>query len=121
MGLKPIKFISENVAVVFDKAPALEKTPPCPDGFFWEEKDYRIVRLLREWKDFSRQGRMAHNMRPTSQRKAAQRGSIGVGRFHFRIEVEGGRIFDLYYDRAVKSIDQRKGSWILHQELGDIE
>jgi len=62
---------------------------------------------------------MAHNMRMSSQRKAARRGSVGVGRFHFRVEVDGGRIFDLYYDRAVLSADDRKGAWILHQELGE--
>jgi len=118
-NLKPIKFISEPVEAIFDKTPLYEKKPPCPDGFLWGEEEIRIVRLLREWKDFARRGRMAHNMRPTSQRKAARRGLIGVGRFHFRVEVVGGRIFDLYYDRAVLSADDRKGTWILHQELGN--
>lgn len=117
MKLKPIKFISEVVEVHFDKPLHLEKKPRCPDGFTWGEGNYRIVELLREWKDFSRRGRMAHNMRPVNMRKAARRGSVGVGRFYFRVVVDGGRVFDLYYDRAVKSADQRKGSWILHQEL----
>jgi hypothetical protein len=31
--------------------------------------------------------------------------------------VADGRVFDLYYDRTVKSADQRKGFWTLHQEL----
>ena len=119
MVLKPIKFISEPIQVIFDKPPLYEKKPPCPDGFSWEEKEFRVVRTLREWKDFTRSGRMAHNMRMSSQRKAARRGSVGVGRFHFRVEVDGGRIFDLYYDRAVLSADDRKGAWILHQELGE--
>jgi len=119
MPLKPIQFISEPVEVIFDTPPIYEKKPPCPDGFLWENGEYRIVHLLREWKDFTRRGRMAHNMRMSSQRKAARRGSIGVGRFHFRVEVAGGRIFDLYYDREVLSTDDRKGTWILHQELGE--
>jgi hypothetical protein len=119
MKLKPIKFISETVEVHFDKPPQLEKKPNCPDGFVWSEQTFRIVELMREWKDFSRRGRMAHSMRPANLRKAARRGSIGVGRFYFRVKVEDGRIFDLYYDRAVKGADQRKGSWTLHQELGD--
>jgi hypothetical protein len=119
MTLKPIKFISEPVEPIFDKPPLYEKKPPCPDGFTWRDQEYRILRNLREWKDFSRRGRMAHNMRQTSQRKAARRGSIGVGKFHFRVQVENGRLFDLYYDRAVLSADDRKGSWILHQELGE--
>jgi hypothetical protein len=119
MMLKPIRFISENVEVVFDKPPLIEKRPECPDGFIWDGETFRITENLREWKDFSRRGRMAHTMRPANQRKAARRGSIGVGKFHFRVVVEGGRIFDLYYDRAVKSADERKGVWVLHQELGE--
>lgn len=119
MVLKPIKFISEPIEVIFDKPPLYEKKPPCPDGFSWGQKEYRVLRILREWKDFTRSGRIAHNMRMSSQRKTSRRGSIGVGRFHFRVEVVGGRIFDLYYDRAVLSADDRKGTWILQQELGE--
>lgn len=117
---KPIRFISESVEVIFEKPPRFEKVPDCPDGFIWEDISYLIVELVREWRDFTRKGRMAHSMRPANLRKAARRGSVGVGRFNFRVKVEGGRIFDLYYDRAVKSADQRKGSWTLHLELEEI-
>jgi hypothetical protein len=117
MPLKPVKFISESVEPIFNELPLYEKKPPCPDGFRWREEEYRIVRLLQEWKDFTRRGRMAHNMQPSSQRKAARRGSVGVGRFCFRVEVAGGRLFDLYYDRVVLSADDSKGIWILQQEL----
>jgi hypothetical protein len=115
---KPIKFISETVEPIFKKPPVFEKRPDCPNGFMWQEETFVIVELLREWRDYSRRGRMAHSMRPANLRKAARRGSVGVGRFHFRVQVEGGRVFDLYYDRAVKSVDDRKGYWTLHQELG---
>jgi hypothetical protein len=117
---KPTKFISENVDVIFDKPPHLEKVPGCPDGFIWREKTYQVIELLREYRDFTRKGRMAHSMRPANLRKAARRGSVGVGRFYYRVKVEDGRVFDLYYDRAVKNADQRKGSWTLHQELEEI-
>jgi hypothetical protein len=117
---KPFRFISESVEVIFEVPPQFEKVPDCPDGFIWEGKTYLIVELVREWRDFTRRGRMAHTMRPANLRKAARRGSVGVGRFNFRVKVEGDRIFDLYYDRAVKSADQRKGSWTLHQELEEI-
>jgi hypothetical protein len=117
---KPTRFISENVEVIFEKPPQLEKVPGCPDGFIWEGKTYQIIELLREYRDFIRKGRMAHSMRPANLRKAARRGSVGVGRFYYRVKVEDGRIFDLYYDRAVKNADQRKGSWTLHQELEEI-
>ena len=116
--LEPIQFISEDIKALYDDPPLYEKKPDCPDGFIWRGSTYRIVENIREWKDFSRRGRMARNMRPMNQRKTVRRGSIGVGRFHFRVKVSGGRIFDLYYDRAVKSADERKGDWYLHQELG---
>ena len=118
MKLKPIQFISETVDVVFVKPPLMQKKPSCPNGFVWDGFEYNIIELLSEWKDFSRRGRMAHSMRPTNLRKAARRGSVGVGRFYFRVKVEDGRVFDLYYDRAVDNADRRKGCWILHQELG---
>ncbi len=114
---KPIKFISETIEPVFKKPPIYEKKPDCPDGFIWQDETFQIIELLREWRDFTRRGRMRHSMRPANLRKAARRGSVGVGRFHFRVRVEGERFFDLYYDRAVKSVDDRKGAWTLHQEL----
>ncbi|MCJ7701234.1 MAG: DUF6504 family protein [Anaerolineales bacterium] len=119
MNLKPIQFISEDVEVFFEVPPLLEKKPGCPDGFIWREERYAIQENLSEWRDFNRRGRMAHSMRPANLKKAARRGSVGVGRFYFRVRVGDGRIFDLYYDRAVKNADERKGSWTLHQELGE--
>jgi hypothetical protein len=37
--------------------------------------------------------------------------------FYFRVQTEDGRVFDLYYDRAPKGSDHRKGKWFLFQEL----
>ena len=59
---------------------------------------------------------------------AAGRGSLNVGRFYFRVRARalsgsstaGGtntQIFDLYYDRAMKSVDDRKGQWFVYREL----
>jgi hypothetical protein len=31
--------------------------------------------------------------------------------------VDSGLIFDLYYDRAMKSVDDRKGQWFVYREL----
>lgn len=119
MSLKPIHFISETVEAIFEKPPLLEKRPGCPDGFLWRGETFEITELISEWRDFTRRGRMAHNMRPANLRKTVRRGSVGVGRFYFRVRVADGRIFDLYYDRAVLSADQRKGFWTLHQEMGE--
>lgn len=113
----PSHFIDEPVEVRFDQTPVRQKTPPCPSGFSWEGKDYPILEKLAEWTDFSRRGKYARNMRPAHAAIASRRGSLGVGRFYFRVRSEGGRIFDLYYDREIKSADDRKGHWFLYREL----
>ncbi len=117
MKNQSIRFISENIEVVFDKPPMFEKTPNCPDGFLWNGQTFRIVEILGQWSDFGRSGAMAHNMRPSSIKKALRRGSYGVGRFYFRVRTQSERIFEIYYDRAVKSVDDRKGKWVLFREL----
>jgi hypothetical protein len=117
MTIRPLHFIGDSIQVQFDRAPALEKTPGCPDRFVWQGDTYQIVELLSQWHDYSRQGRMALNMRPSHAATAERRGSWGVGRFYFRVRTESGRVFDLYYDRAPKSIDDRKGVWILYREM----
>jgi hypothetical protein len=53
----------------------------------------------------------------TNLAAAASRGSLGVGRFTFCVRTDEGRIFELYYDRAPKSVDDRKGSWTLYREM----
>jgi hypothetical protein len=120
MKLTPISFISEDIEVLFDKPPALEKKPGCPDGFVWRGETYRVTASISEWSDFSRRGRFAKNMQPQNLRKAVRRGSFGVGRFYFRVETAQGRIYDLYYDRAPKNVDEKRGSWTLFRELKKI-
>ncbi len=117
MEYRPIHFIDEPIEVEFKIAPAREKTPPCPDGFAWQGQSYQVVEMLLEWSDFTRRGRFARNMRPTHAEAAASRGSWGVGRFHFRVRVSSGKVFDLYYDRAPQDADRRKGQWFLYREL----
>ena len=121
MKLVPKSFISETVEVIFDRPPMIEKTPPCPNGFIWRGETYPILELLGEWSDFQRRGRYARNMRPENIKKALRRGSIGVGRFYFQVKTEGERIFELYYDRAAKSVDDRKGEWMLFRELEETQ
>jgi hypothetical protein len=130
----PLHFYDQSIEVIFDVPPKLEKSPPCPEGFIWDGIHYRVTELLSEWSDFKRRGRMARNMRPAHAAVAATRGSLNVGRFYFRVRAkpsnnvnvgESGaktgetdsRIFDLYYDRAMKSLVERKGSWFLYREL----
>ncbi len=116
MGTEPLHFIGEPIEVVFSEEPALEKTPHCPTGLFWRDEYYRIVELLQAWNEFGRRGKSSHTMRPEHAAVAAKRGSWGVGRFYFRVRVEDGRIFEIYYDRAPKNSDDRKGHWFLKGE-----
>ena len=119
--MNPIKFIGEEVEVIFDQPPVTAKKPGCPDGFIWQGATFRVVALLSEWSDFARRGRFARNMRPENQRKAVRSGSFGVGRFYYQVRTENGRIFELYYDRAPKSVDDKLGSWSLYREMGESE
>ena len=119
MNFKPIRFIVESIEVHFDKPPVLEKKPECPDSFIWRGKNYPITEVLSEWVDYGRRGRMARNMRPTHAKVASSRGSWGVGCFYFRVRTESGKIFELYYDRAPKDVNDRKGGWFLYRELED--
>jgi hypothetical protein len=123
----PIHFLDQPIEVIFDRPPAMEKSPPCPDGFVWEGKRYNVTELLSEWSDFTRRGKFARNMRPAHAAVASTRGSLNVGRFYFRVRVvwsssktagqTESRVFDIYYDRAMKNVDDRKGQWFLYREL----
>ena len=113
----PLRFIGEAVKVYFHQQPALEKITGPPDGFIWGDADYPVVEVLMEWHDYGRRGRMAHNMRPTHAATAKRRGSWGVGQDYYRVRTEDDRIFDIYYDRAPKSVDDRKGQWFLDREM----
>jgi hypothetical protein len=113
----PIHFFDEHIEVVFNEPPAREKSPPCPNAFIWNEKTYRVIESLSEWSDFTRRGKMSKNMRPAHAEIASTRGSLNVGRFYFRVKVDSGQVFDIYYDRAKKSVDDRKGQWFVYREL----
>lgn len=113
----PIHFFDNPIEVTFNTPPIRQKTPPCPDGFTWEGRAYRVAEKIAEWVDFSRKGRMARNMRPAHAKAAAEHGSLGVGRFYFRVRTDTEQVFDLYYDRQIKSVDDRLGHWFLYREL----
>ena len=115
----PLHFLDQPIEPLFDEPPAREKSPECPDGFVWDGKSHRVTEMLSAWTDFSRRGKMARNMRPAHAVVASTRGSLNVGRFYFRVKVDTGQIFDLYYDRAMKTVDDRKGQWFVYRELGE--
>ena len=47
----PIHFFDEQIEVQFDTPPVYEKTPPCPNGFIWNDETYRIIETLSEIAD----------------------------------------------------------------------
>ncbi len=111
------RFIDSPITVVYNEPPMYEKKPDCPNAIEWDGEVFPIREMLNEWVDYTRRGRMARNMSDAHSKTAAGRGSWGVGRFFFRVRVESGRIFDIYYDRAPQGIDERKGHWILFREI----
>jgi hypothetical protein len=109
----PFSFIGEPIEAIFDKPPTLSKSPSCPTAFIWRGETFQVAEMLETWVNYERRGRMARNMSPTHATAASRRGSWGVGRFHFRVRVEDGRIFEIYYDRAPENAGDRMGSWFL--------
>ena len=117
MDYRPVSFYAEPITPLFDKAPMLSKKPPCPQAFIWRGHQYGVVEICLEWVDYTRRGRMARNMQPQHATAASRRGSWGVGRFHFVVRVHNGHFYHIYYDRAPKDVDTRKGSWIMYAEV----
>jgi hypothetical protein len=128
--LKPLHFFDQPIEPIFDSPPAREKTPDKPlDGFVWGGQTYRVIEMLSSWSDFTRRGKMARNMQPAHAVVASSRGSLNVGRFYFRVRVvrpavqlldeQEEKVFDIYYDRAMKNVDDRKGQWFLYREMGE--
>lgn len=113
----PGQFIDREITVAFDRPSMRSKIPGAPSSFVWNEGRFRVETVLARWSEFERKGRMARNMAPAHLRSAARSGSWGVGRFYFRVRVEGGRVFDLYYDRAPESAGDRAGHWFLFREM----
>lgn len=111
------RFISELIEVEFDEEPALLKKPGCPDRFRWGDDLFEITDVLAEWHDYRRRGRMRQNMRASRLARAERSGSWGVGRDYYRVRTAGGRIFEIYFDRAPKDSDDRSGTWVLDREV----
>jgi hypothetical protein len=117
---RPKHYIGEAIEVYFDHPPVLEKKPGCPDAFIWRGERYAVRGLLSEWHDYERRGRYSNNMQETHLKTAARRGSWGVGQYYFRVLTDHDGIYDLYYDRAPKGSDQRKGAWFLDKEVEQV-
>ncbi len=110
-------FICEAIDVGFAESVLFNKKPECPNYFSWRGNHFEITELISEWHDFGRKGRYNRNMKDSHLERASDKGSLGVGRFYFRIRTVGSRVFDIYYDRSIKNVSDTGGSWVLFQEL----
>ncbi len=110
------RFIGEPIQAEFTGQPLLLKKTGCPAAFLWRGARYAVVEMLSEWHEYGRRGRMADNMTPAHAAAALKRGSFGVGRDYYRVRTGAGRVFTLYYDRAVRSSDDKLGEWFLLEE-----
>lgn len=115
------RFIGEAITPQYDTPPVLEKKPPCPNGFVWQGISFQVVETLSEWHDYKLRGKSETfyvKEQGSFRAKAAHRsGTWGVGRDYYRVRVQDGRLFELYYDRAPKGMKQRKGGWFLFREI----
>jgi len=111
------KFIGEEIQVFFEQPPLYSKKPDCPHGFIWLGKEFVILKLLTAREDYSRRGSQENNMSPERASRAKIKGSWGVGRYYFQVEVTGGRKFEIYFDRAPEKSDDRLGHWFLLSEI----
>ena len=114
----PFHFLDEPIEVHFDTPPLLTRKPDAPQAFVWREERFAVDDILATWSDYRRRGRSERNMQPAHAQVAVRRGSWGVGRFYFRLRVQGGRVFDIYYDRAPEDAGDRVGHWFVYRELG---
>lgn len=121
MKTLPSQFIDEPIEVFFDEPLLYEKRPDCPQSFSWRGTTFSIQRVLSERQDFNRRGRSARNMQPAHLASASKLGSWGVGRYYFCVEVQDGRIFEIYFDRAPQEAGDRKGHWFLMGERQVVE
>jgi hypothetical protein len=112
----PCSLIDELIEVEFAKAPTYEKCPDCPVSFTWRDEKYTIAQIISEEQDYRRRGRYSNNMIPAHISMAKRNGSWGVGRYSFTVEVESGRIFEIYYDRSPRGAGDRKGHWFIKGE-----
>jgi hypothetical protein len=113
------RFIDEPIQAEFTGQPLLSKKTGCPAAFRWRTVRYAVTELLAEWHEYGRRGRMADNMSPAHAQASLKRGSFGVGRDYYRVRTHAGQTFILYYDRTVRSSDDKLGEWfLLEEEIG---
>lgn len=106
-------YIGEAVRVESGERLPLKVAEP-PTAFWWRERRYRVIELVRQWttsptrRSTDRDGRAPYSVR------SGARSSWGVGRTYFRLRTDEGT-FDLYYDRRPEK--SRLGGWHLWRRV----
>ncbi len=112
----PIRFIGERIEAIYKLEQVRTKNPGCPDAIRWRSTEYTITKIINQWTDFSRKGNMQRNMSEAHHSRAEIKGSWGVGKVFFRVQVHTGQDFEIYFDRAPQNVLDRGGGWFLLQE-----
>ena len=99
------------------KTHAFRQESKMPQFVFLAGKEFHIAELLSNGRIFRVKGKYSRNMKDAHLERAARKGSLGVGRFYFRVRTDELRIFDIYYDRTIKNSIETSGFWVLFQEL----
>lgn len=112
------RFIGEPIRVGFEKEPLFLKNPSCPSRFEWRGHTFQILEVVAEWRESRRRGRAQEEKEASPLPDVpTQRGSWGVGKTFFQVNTDAGREFVLYYDRAPRNVDDRRGTWLLREEV----
>ena len=116
-----MEFIGREIIVTLPSGFSLEKKPPAPHAFQWQDKSHRVTEMLANWHRYGKPEIRTQGGRPPYfVRSGRTQGSWGQGRVYFRVRTEEGRLFDIYYDRAPKG-QRRAGAWFLWRELSAAE
>jgi len=92
------EFISRDISVTRDK-----KTGR-PVSFRWDNRTYTVKEIIAVWPDW---GFPAGSPRRKTWRMRRHRN-------YYRVETEGGEIFELYHDRGIKG---DSNTWILQARI----
>ncbi len=94
-----VEFITEPIAVEYDRPPAFPRRPPCPQRLIWRGRRLAVARLLGEWR------RHTPKISSTLAR-------LGVARVYFRVRLEDDRVYDIYFDPV-----ENRGRWYISKEI----
>jgi len=73
--------------------------PGLPTGFIWRERTFRVVEVLETWKHSEREGGS---------------GELYLRRHYFKLRMEDGAIWTVYFVRQTPKTGNVKQRWFLY-------